>query len=142
MKSKDLEFGKQLAGVKYRDRPAAYAVITNGGGKVAAVRGKRGNYFLPGGGSLPGEKSEVTIEREVREELARNVRLILKIGEAIQYFSVGESNYRMTAVFYKAEFVGEREGKAEHELEWLDREAMEAKFFHECHKWAVRESGL
>ena len=142
MKSKDVEFGHKLAGIKYRERPAGYAVITNSDGKVAAVRGRRGNYFLPGGGSLPGEKPEVTIEREVREELARNVRLTLKIGEAIQYFSVGESHYRMTASFYKAEFASEREGEAEHELEWLDREALEEKFFHECHKWAVHESDL
>ena len=137
-----MEFGNKVAGIKYVERPAAYAVIRNGDGKVAAVRGKRGNYFLPGGGSLPGESPEETIEREVREELARNVRLTLKIGEAIQYFSVGESNYRMTASFYKAEFASELEGEAEHELEWLDREAMEANFFHECHKWAVYESGL
>ena len=142
MKSGGMEFGNQLEGIEYRERPAAYAVITNGDGKVAAVRGRRGNYFLPGGGSLPGEKPEQTIEREVREELARSVRLILKIGEAIQYFSVGESNYRMTAVFYQAEFASEQDGDAEHELEWLDREAMEESFFHECHKWAVRESGL
>lgn len=74
--------------------------------------------------------------------MARNIRLILKIGEAVQYFSVGDLNYRMKAVFYKAEFMSEQEGEAEHDLEWLDTEEMEESFFHECHKWAVRQSGL
>ena len=37
-------------------------------------------------GSLPGETPEETLVREVREELARSVRLVTKIGEAAQVF--------------------------------------------------------
>lgn len=140
-RSEEVRFGNILAGINYQHRPAAYAVITDAEGRVAAVRGNRG-YFLPGGGSLPNEKPEETIERELREELARGVKEIHKIGEAIQYFSVGDEHYRMQAVFYKAEFSGEPEGEAEYELQWLDIKEIDESFFHECHAWAVRQSRL
>ncbi|HEY0545546.1 MAG TPA: NUDIX domain-containing protein [Pyrinomonadaceae bacterium] len=132
----EARFGKILAGINYQPRPAAYAVITNGDRRVAAVRGKRG-FFLPGGGSLPGEQPEETIRREVLEELARTVRLLRKIGEATQYFSAGEEHYRMRAVFYAAEFTGEHESEAEYTLAWLSLPEIEERFFHECHVWAV-----
>lgn len=136
-----VRFGDARAGIEYLDHPAAYAVITDGDGRVAAVRGTRG-YFLPGGGSLPDEQPAETIRREVVEELARTVSLLLKIGEAIQYFSAGEEHYRMRAVFYAAEFTGVHEGKAEYDLAWLNLKEAEETFFHECHVWAVRQSKL
>ena len=136
-----LRFGNARAGIVYLDRPAAYAVITDGDGRVAAVLGTRG-YFLPGGGSLPDEPPEETIRREAVEELARTVRLLLKIGEVVQYFSAGEEHYRMRAVFYAAEFTGAHESKAEYDLAWLTLKEAEESFFHKCHVWAVRQSKL
>jgi SAM-dependent methyltransferase len=79
-------FGKSLEGVAYTERPAAYAVIAGENGTVAAVRGPAGMIGLPGGGSLLGETPEETVRREVREELARSVRLVRRIGEATQFF--------------------------------------------------------
>ncbi len=136
-----MQFGNIRAGIEYLDRPAAYAVITDGDGRVAAVRGARG-YFLPGGGSLPDETPEETVRREVVEELARTVRLRLNVGEAVQYFSAGEEHYCMRAVFYAAEFTGVHESKAEYDLAWLNLKEVEETFFHECHVWAVRQSKL
>lgn len=132
----EAQFGKILAGVNYRERPAAYAVITDGDGRVATVRGERG-YFLPGGGSLEGETPAETVRREVLEELARAVRLVRKLGEATQYFSAGDVHYRMRAMFYAAEFTGENESEAEYTLAWLGLPGIEERFFHECHAWAV-----
>lgn len=129
-------FGNIIAGTDYQDRPAAYAVITNEMGSVAAVKGKRG-YFLPGGGAAPNETPQETIHRELREELARDVKLIGEIGAAIQYFSADETNYRMRAVFYRAEFITEPNAEAEHELFWLAPQEIEGKFFHQCHEWAI-----
>jgi 8-oxo-dGTP pyrophosphatase MutT (NUDIX family) len=40
------------------------------------VKGTSGKFFLPGGGSLPEETAEETVRREIREELARSVRLM------------------------------------------------------------------
>jgi len=64
-------FGVPLPGITYKPRPAAYALIFSREAAIATVEGK-GGYFLPGGGSLPGEAPEETIQREVREELARD----------------------------------------------------------------------
>lgn len=129
-------FGKILPEIEYRDRPAAYAVITNELRSIAAVKGKQ-QFFLPGGGSLLNETLEATIHRELREELAREVNIIRKLGEAIQYFSVGEEHYRMHATFYRAEFISAPTGEAEHELFWLAPQAVAGQFFHQCHEWAI-----
>jgi 8-oxo-dGTP pyrophosphatase MutT (NUDIX family) len=109
-------FGKQLDQVVYTERPAAYAVVAGENGTVATVRGPRGMIGLPGGGSLPGESAEETVEREVREELARGVRLVRKIGEATQYFYAASDgcHYRMTAAFFLAEFPDEPNGQCSH----------------------------
>ena len=120
-------------------RVAAYAVITDPAGRIAAVRGKAG-YFLPGGGSLPGETPEQTIRREVLEELAREVRLLYCIGEAVQHFAADRVHYRMEAVFYAAEFSSETCGAGEHELCWIEPAEVERAFYHQCHAWAAGQT--
>jgi ADP-ribose pyrophosphatase YjhB (NUDIX family) len=94
---------------------------------------------LPGGGSFPGEWPEDTVTREVREELGRAIRLVGRIGEAVQFFFAGDQErwYRMRAVFFQAEFEGEPVAAGEHELCWLDAHRDSALFFHACHAWAV-----
>src|SRR5262245_17987910 len=133
-------FGGRLDGVAYADRPAAYAVVAGENGTVAAVKGKTGKFFLPGGACLPGETAEETVRREVREELARSVRLIRPIGAATQYFHAADDDrhYKMSAVFFFAEFTDGPAGKGEHDLAWLSPAEAEAAFFHESHAWAVR----
>src|SRR4051812_44291308 len=133
-------FGVHLDGVAYAERPAAYAVIAGENGTVAAVKGQSGKFFLPGGGCLPGEAAEEAVRREVREELARSVRLIRRIGAATQYFHAADDDrhYRMSAVFFLAEFSDGPAGKGEHDLAWLSAAEAEAAFFHESHAWAVR----
>src|SRR5262245_21093869 len=134
-------FGGRLDGVAYADRPAAYAVVAGENGTVAAVKGKSGKFFLPGGGCLPGEAAEETVRREVGEELARSVRLIRPIGAATQYFYAADDDrhYRMSAVFFLAEFSDGPAGKGEHDLAWLFAAEAEEAFFHESHAWAVRQ---
>jgi 8-oxo-dGTP diphosphatase len=131
-------FGSEIAGVAYQHRPAAYAVIRDHLGRVAAVKTRLG-HFLPGGGMDAGETPEATVEREVREELARGCRILGKLGEAIQYFSVDNRYYRTPAVFFAAEFAGERQGEAEYELCWLEPREFSTAFFHECHAWAAAQ---
>jgi 8-oxo-dGTP pyrophosphatase MutT (NUDIX family) len=135
---KNVTFGSPAPGVTYVHRPAAYAVITTGEGRVAVVKGKCG-YFLPGGGSLPGEAPEATVRREVGEELGRSIRIVGGLGEAIEYFSTAEQHFKMEAVFFAAEFADEPSGQGEHELHWLDLSSAEAAFFHQSHAWAIRQ---
>jgi 8-oxo-dGTP pyrophosphatase MutT (NUDIX family) len=131
-------FGSPVAGVAYEQRLAAYAVIRNTTGAVAAVRASAG-YWLPGGGALSGETPEETVVREVREELGRALRLINKIGEAIQYFyAVADSKYyAMRAVFFRAELAEVPLCPAEYEVDWLDTSHPTPLFFHACHDWAI-----
>lgn len=136
-----LTFGSQEPGVDYRERLAAYVVIVNDDGEVAMVRGGR-KHFLPGGGSLQGEAPEDTIVREVLEELARGVRLIRPVGEAIQYFysSTDDHHYKMKAQFFTGEFTDECAGSTgEHELEWLPADEAAHACFHACHAWAINQ---
>ncbi len=138
--SETTTFGPCLEGVPYADRPAAYAVVAGENGTVAAVKGTSGMVGLPGGGSLPGETAEETVRREVREELARSVRLIRTIGAATQYFYAvdDDCHYRMSAVFFLAEFPDDPTGQGEHDLFWLPLAEADKAFFHRSHAWAVR----
>jgi hypothetical protein len=64
-------FGEAPPGVVCTKRPAAYVVISGRDGRVAAVRPTaRGGrqFWLPGGGSHPGETPEATVVREAEFE--------------------------------------------------------------------------
>ena len=136
-----LTFGSPEPGIQYTERRAAYVLIINDNVEVAMVKGRR-KHFLPGGGSLPGEAPEDTAIREVREELARSVRLVRALGEAIQYFysTADDRHYKMLASFFAGEFTDEPGADTgEHELYWLPTEEAEQSCFHACHAWAVRQ---
>jgi 8-oxo-dGTP diphosphatase len=135
-----LIFGLPEPAVTYTKRRAAYVVIKHNE-QVALVKGQD-KYFLPGGGSLPGEGPEETIAREVVEELARSVRLRYKIGEAVQYFysAADDQHYKMQATFFFGEFTTQPSGgTCEHELLWLPITEIEQVCFHACHAWAVQQ---
>ena len=132
-------FGSANPAIECKLRRAAYAVITDSKGRVAVVRAG-GKYFLPGGGSLHGETPEQTLLREALEELARSVRIVRKIGEAVQYFRAEGEHYRMEAIFFAAEFTSEEKGAGEHELYWLETDKIEEAFYHQCHAWACLQS--
>jgi 8-oxo-dGTP pyrophosphatase MutT (NUDIX family) len=132
--------GTPVAGVTYAQRFAAYAVIRNRAGAVAAVHGP-GGYWLPGGGSRPGETPAETVVREAGEEIGGTLHLVSKIGEAVQYFfAVTEGQYYvMQAVFFRAHLAEGVLGPAEYEMCWLDVSHPAPWFFHACHDWAVQQ---
>jgi 8-oxo-dGTP pyrophosphatase MutT (NUDIX family) len=134
-------FGSRKSNIDYVERRAAY-VVTIKAGNVALV-GSGGNRFLPGGGSLPGEAAEMTVAREVREELGWDVRLLYPVGSAIQYFYSQDDDryYEMLAVFVAAELTNRlANAVGEHSLEWLPIAQATESCFHECHAWAIRQS--
>jgi 8-oxo-dGTP diphosphatase len=136
-----INFGDSNPSAQYVERRAAYLVVINGG-RVAMVKSRQ-KYFLPGGGLLPGESPEDTVVREVREELARGVRLLRRLGEAVQYFysSTDDRSYKMLATFFAGDFTDEGRGDAgEHELDWLPVIGVEQSCFHECHAWAIHQA--
>jgi 8-oxo-dGTP diphosphatase len=135
-----MTFGCKVPGVEYQKRPAAYAVVWGPAGTVAAIRTPAGSW-LPGGGAHPEETPEETVTREVREELGREIRLLARIGQAVQYFfaSDEDKHYEMEAVFFLGEFVGEPSSTGEYELRWLDSDHPDPAFFHACYQWAVQQ---
>jgi 8-oxo-dGTP pyrophosphatase MutT (NUDIX family) len=137
-------FGAPEAGMVYTERPTAYAVVLGAASTVAVVRGPSGRYWLPGGGCLPGEPAEETVAREFREEFARGVRLLRRIGEATQFFYAADDgrHYRMRAVLFLADLTEALNTEAEHELCWLPLQQTRAVFFHQCHVWAVDQALL
>ena len=111
-------FGPILSGVEYIPRPAAYALIFKSDRRIAVSKARRG-YFLPGGGADPHETPEETVIREVKEETSRDARILHKLGEAIEYFSIDNRYYRLEAVFFLAELIGESQGEGENPHLWL-----------------------
>ncbi|HYW74779.1 MAG TPA: NUDIX domain-containing protein [Pyrinomonadaceae bacterium] len=136
--AKELVFGSRSPNVEYIERRAAYVVIIDRG-QVAMV-GHGRNRFLPGGGSLPDETPEMTVAREVREEIGFSVRLLHLLGKATQYFYADSDvrHYEMLATFFAGQ-ISKRISNSipEHELEWLPLSEATASCFHECHAWAI-----
>lgn len=135
----ELIFGTQDPDFHYSERRAAYVVIIRDG--LVALVNSGQKQFLAGGGCLLDELPEKTVEREVREELARSVRILHRLGEATQYFysSDDDRHYKMLAVFFAGEFIddaGEQTG--EHQLDWLPLAEVEQFCFHPCHVWAIQ----
>ena len=85
-----------------------------------------------------GETPEQTVAREVREEVGREVQLLGRLGDAIQFFYAHDEGawYEMTATFLGADFVGDLREPAERELRWIDANLGDL-FFHACHAWAA-----
>lgn len=134
-------FGRFDSTVTYQDRRAAYVVIISHDSTVAVIK-ERGKYWLPGGGSLPEETAEETVVRELREELARDIRIMQKIGQATQYFyaELEDCHYKMEAAFFRAEFAGEQTGTAEYDLHWALLTEPSTSFYHECQAWAIQQA--
>ena len=133
-------FGRRERGRSYRLRVAAYAVILDGKLQVACIVDKA-RLFLPGGGVEAGEEPLGAVHREVAEECARSLAVISPLDSAIQFFqaTAGEA-YELHASFFLARFGALLDGPAQHELRWLPALPQPPAFFHECHRWAVRQA--
>jgi 8-oxo-dGTP pyrophosphatase MutT (NUDIX family) len=134
-------FGRAEPEVDDRERRAAYVVVLDKAQRVVIV-GTEGRLFLPGGGSHAGESPEETAHREVREELAHEIRLIHTIGDAVQYFYAASDrcHYRMLATFFVAEFTRRLPASGEYDLRWMPHDLAVGAFFHPCHAWGVEQA--
>ena len=133
-------FGRRRPGRSYEQRSAAYAVIFDASHRVACVVDKKLGLFLPGGGLEPGEDPLGAVHREVAEECARSLEIILPLGSAIQFVHASDDKLlELHASFFLGRFGQSLDGPARHELSWLQAVPQLPVFFHECHRWAVQQ---
>ncbi|HUO22665.1 MAG TPA: NUDIX domain-containing protein [Caulobacteraceae bacterium] len=139
-----LQFGDPEAGVKYRDRPAAFGVAQKDGRIAMACITREGQapfYALPGGSIEPGESDARALHREVGEEVGLVVRERAVLARADQFARTGDGDaVNNRCVFFDAEIVGaDPELKIEdtHELAWLSPEDALRKVRYDSHAWAI-----
>jgi 8-oxo-dGTP pyrophosphatase MutT (NUDIX family) len=130
-------FGQRSGEALRKTRECAYAVVINSDGLVAGTRA--GDHIhLPGGGVDFPETPVEAVHREVREELACEVAIGERIGQALHYITVEDGCAAHYATFYAAEFGDSTHTAPEHELIWVEPES----FTHEHHTWAARKQLL
>jgi len=139
------QFGEHDAGRDYPDRPAAFAIIEEGG-KIACVevawRNGGPKLDLPGGGIDPGESAAEAAERECGEEAGLKVAVTAEpFARADHYFVNTEGKRNNTrGQFFEARLEGEApELKIEddHRLLWLEPLEAIRRFDRDSHAWAV-----
>ena len=135
------EFGPQLEGIEYIERPGVYAIIENDSRQIAVIETGSG-CFLPGGALEPGETEAQALQREVVEELGYQVSTLVKIGEAVEYLKAYADGkyYRIHGMFYTAQLgpkVGESQEK-DHRLVWLPQTTALKLLTRPSQAWAIR----
>jgi len=143
-KANALTFGERVEGRSYTPRPGAYAIVMDEG-KIAVIRGKTGQCFLPGGGIEEGETAETALAREVREECGWKIRTATKVGQALQYVATErEGCFALHCTFFKVSTVGRLRSKVgDHHgdaIEWLSPQEAMTRLERECDAWAIAEA--
>jgi 8-oxo-dGTP pyrophosphatase MutT (NUDIX family)/L-amino acid N-acyltransferase YncA len=137
-------FGQRIEGRDYQPRPGAYAIVMDKG-RIAVIRGRGGECYLPGGGIEEGETVEVALARELLEECGWTIRGVTKVGDALQYvateregsFALHCSFFRVRAAGALRSHVGDHQGDT---IEWVSPEAVMNQLARECDAWAIAEA--
>ncbi|THD78239.1 MAG: NUDIX domain-containing protein [Phenylobacterium sp.] len=138
------QFGTPEPGRDYPDRPAAFAVVEQGG-KIALVHvtfaDGGGRVDLPGGGVDAGETEAEAAARECGEEAGLVVAPDEAFVRADHYFTNEKGVSRNTrGVFFTARLIGEASSlkvEEDHALVWTDPYEALVRLDRESHAWAV-----
>lgn len=135
-------FGEKLAGQAYIERPGAYAVIRDAQLRIATLRLGM-VFFLPGGGSEPGETPQTTLHREIIEECGRAIQIGPELGKAIEYIYAKNEGvyYQIRSTFFEAKFMGGQVNPVEdnHLLVWLSGSEAIQHLHRQSQAWAVQQ---
>ena len=139
-----LQFGEPTPGRTYRDRPAAFGIVEQGG-EIALVRVEKPRhppwFDLPGGALDPGENAGQAVVREFGEEVGLKVAAGEAFARADQFFvnTDGEA-YDNLGTFFTLVLEGEDPGlkiEDDHSLVWMAPQAAVVELRHDAHAWAV-----
>ena len=139
-----LQFGTRAPGLDYKDRPAAFGVVTRDR-RIAVVRvtreGSAPYLDLPGGALDPGENDEAALVREFGEETGLKIAPGRLLGRVRQYLikTDGHAANNLCALF-EGDVRGEDATlkiEADHTLVWLEPLEAIANLRHDAHAWAV-----
>ena len=128
------------AGVAVVPRPSAWALVSDGTGRIAVVRTPQG-VFLPGGGLEPGEDAAAAVVREAREECGLDIVPGEEVGRADEVVHAAAEGtwFEKRGSFLAATVAahGVAPGEADHALAWLAPAEAAATLAHASHRWAV-----
>lgn len=138
------QFGEPEPGRDYPDRPAAFAIVTDGG-RIALVRvtfaSGGGRTDLPGGGLDPGETPQEAAMRECGEEAGLVIEVGQPVTKADHYFVNEKGESRNTrGAFYEARLVRadpNLKTEDDHTLLWVEPYEALRLLHRESHVWAV-----
>lgn len=134
------EFGLREAGVDYRDRPGAYAILLGSEGRVGVIL-TPGGTWLPGGGREADESDASALRRELIEECGLDCTLLRRLGEAIEYVHArAESTwFRKHGVFYlvRPGAVVAVPTETDHTLVWLATDEAVSRLSHGSQAWVM-----
>ena len=87
---------------QFKFRPSAYAIILNMGNILLVKSRKTDKYMLPGGGIEIGDKNEVALQREVKEETGIDVSIqaFLQFTEFFFYHDPHHAAYHGLFFYY------------------------------------------
>lgn len=135
-------FGDKMVGKTYIERPGAYAVIRNARQQIAVLLAGPA-FFLPGGGSAPGERPQITLHREIMEECGRAIQIGPELGKALEYIYARNEglDYLIQSTFFEAMFMdGQvRQPEDNHLLVWLSASEAIQRLQRQSQAWAVQQ---
>lgn len=135
-------FGQILPGVRYVERPGAYAFLLNSKKELAVVKTSFG-LFLPGGGLEPGEDLLTGLQREMCEEIGYKLVRAQFFVRAAQYHwsEFYQSYFKKIGSFFEVEAIAPPNIACAdgHDLVWIPLAQAVWELSQEFQRWAATE---